>query len=121
MHTLEALVFKYIILFSSEEQLKVWSQAVMKERNPLSNRTIPVLPSFGTQWLEVWKSMLHFPRYSTELISAKALQLDARSGEHRFAWAKRTVSFPNTLGYLSRLRRCSNRLSRALTHYTQLG
>lgn len=73
MHILEALVFKYIILFSSEEQLKVWSQDVRKEMNPLSNRTIPVLPYIGTQWLEVWKSMLHFSNYSTELISAKAL------------------------------------------------
>lgn len=45
----------------------------MKERNPLSNRTIPVLPSIGTLWLEVWKSLLHFSNYNTELISAKAL------------------------------------------------
>ena len=62
--TSEVLVFKYIILFSSEEQLQVWSQHVMRERSPLSNRTSPILPSTGTQWLEIWKRMLHFCNYS---------------------------------------------------------
>lgn len=117
MHTLEALVFKYIILFSSEEQVKVWSQDVMKERNTEPSPSCRLL---GRSGLRFGKACCIFP-ITVELISAKALQLDARSGEHRFAWAKRTVSFPTTLGYLSRLRRCSNQMSRALTHYTQLG
>lgn len=57
------------------------------------------MQSSRTQWPEILTGMLDFRNYNVELVSAKALCLDIRSGKH-ICLGKQTVSFPTTLASL---------------------